>query len=398
MSKSFPKSPEVRPPQGFTLVELLVAMALTLILLGIAFNIFDKLNNAADLAGTMADVNENLRAGTNMIARDLSTAGAEIPLGGFPLPSGGTPCQAIKIPLPAWLPAQVFNPACSGNMNVITPGSGFGPPSGSGGTEIPTDAITLITVNPTSQLNEFQLFSISPVTTSGAYCCFPAGTISVTITVNPATNGGDLTAAGASQVLPGQLIMLTNANSAVLLAVSSVTASTITFTSGDAANDVLGLNQFPTAAGSPTSGNIGQLQTLGAAPAANFYPATYAYQVTMTTYYLDNVSRAPTWMLMKQVGTGAPLTGTPPTVPSQPPQPVAMGINVLQFAYSLYPAAEPTDPTRTFVGSYTPKTIRKVNLWLIAKADHPNRKSGLYYTNSAATSVTAQNLAYYNQY
>ena len=130
MSKSFPKSPEVHPPQGFTLVELLVAMALTLILLGIAFNIFDKLNNAADLAGTMADVNENLRAGTNMIARDLSTAGAEIPLGGFPLPSGGTPCQAIKIPLPAWLPAQYFNPACSGNMNVITPGSGFGPTIG----------------------------------------------------------------------------------------------------------------------------------------------------------------------------------------------------------------------------------------------------------------------------
>jgi len=70
----------------------------------------------------------------------------------------------------------------------------------------------------------------------------------------------------------------------------------------------------------------------------------------------------------------------------------------LQFAYSLSPAAVPTDPTRTFVAPYTPNTIRKVNLWLIAKADHPSRKTGLYYTNTAATSVVAQNLAYYNKY
>ncbi len=397
MSKSFPKSHAGRSAQGYTLVELMVAMSLCLLLLGMAFNLFDGLNNAADLAGAMADVNENLRAGTNMIARDLSMAGSDIPLGGFPLPSGGAPCQPIPIPLPAWLPAQNFNPACTGNMNVITPGSGFGPTTGSGGTQIPTDSVTLITVNPNSQLNEFQLVSISPVTTPGAYCCFAAGD-SVTITVNPATNGGDLTAAGASQVLPGQLIMLSNANSSVLLAVSTVTTDTITFNGGDAANDPLGLNQFPSGGSSPTSGTIGQLQTMGVAPAANFYPPTYAYQITMTTYYLDNVSRAPTWMLMKQVGTGAPLTGAPPSVPSQPPQAVAMGINVLQFSYSLSPAAEPTDPTRTFVIPYTPNTIRKVNLWMIAKADHPNRKSGLYYTNSIATSVTAQNLAYYNKY
>lgn len=398
MPKSFPKSPKVRPPQGFTLIELLVAMSLALILLGTAFTLLDQLNNVADLAGAMGDVNENLRAGMNMIARDVSTAGAEVPLGGFPLPSGGTPCTAIKIPLPSWLTTQYFNPACSGNMNVITPGSGFGPTSGSGTSTIPTDTTTLVTANPNSQLDQYQLVSISPLTTSGAYCCFPAGTTSVTITVNPATNGGNLTAAGATQVVPGQLIMLTNTNSSVLLAVSSVTATTITFTTADAANDPLGLNQFPLTANSPTSGTIGQLQTKGISPAANFYPATYAYQITMTTYYLDNVSRASTWMLMKQVGTGAPLTGTPPTVPSVTPQAVAMGINVLQFAYSLSPAAVPTDPTRTFVAPYTPNTVRKVNLWLIAKADHPNRKNGLYYTNTAATSVVAQNLAYYNKY
>ena len=415
MSKPNPKSFAIPPSRGFTLLETLLAMVLSLILLGIAFNIFDKLNNAADQAGTMADVNENLRAGTNMIARDLSTAGADIPLGGFTLPSGGAACVPIQLPLPSatlnavspavfTLPTQYFNPGCLGNLPVIAPGSGYGPSSGSGTTQIPTDTVTLIAVNPLSQLGQYQLSNIVPVTTANSYCCFPAATTSVTVTVNALTNGGNpINVAGPNwvQVVPGQLIMLTNGNGQVLLAVSSVTATTITFTTGDAANDPMGLNQFPLSASSPTSGTIAQLQTMGVPPAANFYPATTASQINMTTYYLDNVSRPgppPTWMLMKQVGTGAPLVGTPPTVPSQPPQPVAMGINVLQFAYSLSPAAEPTDPTRTFVAPYTPNTIRKVNLWMTAIADHRNRKTGTYYTNSIGTSVTAQNLAFYNKY
>jgi hypothetical protein len=393
------------------MAELLLAMALSLILLGIVFDMFDKLNNAADLAGTMADVNENLRAGMNMVARDVSAAGAGIPVGGFPLPSGGTPCAPIQVPLPSatlnsvWpavftLPTQYFNPACSGNLQVINPGSGFGPTGGSGGTAIPTDSITLITVNPLSQLGQFQLSSITPVTTSGAYCCFPGGTTGVTVTVNAATNGGNpINVAGANwvQVVPGQLIMLTNSYASVLLAASTVTATTITFTSGDAVNDPLPFNQFPLTATSPTSNTIAQLQTLGVSHAANVYPATYAYQVTMTTYYLDSVSRPPYWMLMKLVGTGAPLTGAN-LVQSNPPQPVAMGIDALQFSFSLYPAALPTDPTRTLTLAYPASTIRKVNIWLTAIADHKNRKSGLYYTNSTGTSVTAQNLAYYNQY
>jgi uncharacterized membrane protein len=189
--------------------------------------------------------------------------------------------------------------------------------------------------------------------------------------------------------------MLTNTYGSVLLAVSSVTATTITFTTNDTTNDPLPFNQFPLNANSPTSGTIGNLQTLQAA--GNVYPPTYAYQITMITYYLDNVTRAPYWMLMKQVGTGAPMKGNP-AVQSIPAQMVAMGINVLQFSFSLSPTAAPTDPTRTFGAAYPPSTIRKVNLWLIAKADHLNRKTGTYYTNSIATSVVAQNLAYYNKY
>jgi hypothetical protein len=100
----------------------------------------------------------------------------------------------------------------------------------------------------------------------------------------------------------------------------------------------------------------------------------------MVTYYLD--TSTPQQRLMRQLGTATA-------------QPVALGINVLQFSYSLDPPATPTDPTRS---PATLNTIRKVNLWVVAKADHPNRKSGRYFANSIATSVAIQNLAYSNQF
>ncbi len=432
MSKSKLHSAGVRADDGFTLIEVILAMALSLILLGVAFDLFDKMNNAADLAGSVADVNENLRAGMNMVARDISTAGEQIPQGGIPLPAGGSACQPIAIPLPSAtlnqvspvvfsVPEQYFDnagtvatPACPTAANmvslpVITPGAGYGPLSGSTSNpnyEIPTDSITLIQVNPNSELGQYPV-TVTPVTTANSYCCFPGGTTSVTVTVNAATNGGNpingpsTTNPNWVQVVPGQLIMLQNQNGECLLAVSSVTADTITFTSSDSINDPLPFNQFPLNANSPTAGTIASLQTLSSS--GNSYGTSVtAYQVTMTTYYLDNETRSGYWLLMKQLGTGAPVTVSGSvSVQSNPPQMVAMGINVLQFAFSCNTAANCSsaspalDPTRT---PNDPGDIRLVNMWLTAIASHPNRKTKTYYTNSIGTTVTDQNLAYYNQY
>jgi len=339
------------------MIELMVALALSLMLLAIAFTLMDLLYNVGDIAVSGADVNQNLRGSVNVISRDLTNAGSEIPLGGIPLPGGGTGGSAathIRIPGPG--AARYFNdPNPNGGfMSVVTPGSGFGPSSGSGGTIIPTDVITIIGVNPVSQLDQYPLTAISNTTTTAS------------ITVDPRTNIGP----GVSQVVPGQLIMLENA-SVCLLAVSTVNTATnvITFVKGDA-NDLLGLNQFPNPPNGPTSGTIAQLPpTVG---------STTAYHLNMVTYYLDTSSPQ---RLMKQVA-------------ASPAQPVSVGINVLEFSYSLSPPGTP-DPTRN-VGA--PNQIRKVNMWVIAKSDHPSRKSGRYYSNSIATSVVVQNLAYFNKY
>ena len=345
----------------------MVAMALALMILGMAFTFFNDMYNTADLADNIADVNENLRAAVNTMSTDLMTSGTEIPLGGIPIPGGGTATQ-INLPAPtgSWAfppcsPAPCTPPTNS-TLPVIVPGPGLGPTCCGATGNIPTDLITLNSINQLSNLDQYPLTNDTVSVTAA------------TITVDPRTN----IAAGVSQVVPGQLIMLTNVNGSCLLTVTAVdyTTNIITFTHTDP-NDTFGLNQFS----GPTSGTIAQLQMTGSPPS----PATSAYHVSMVTYYLDN-STTP-YRLMKQY-----LFKTA----TNPPQPVALDINVLQFSYSLYPACTPTDPCRS--PGTLQNTIRKVNLWAIGQADHPNRKTGRYFSNSIATSVTIQNLAYYNKY
>jgi prepilin-type N-terminal cleavage/methylation domain-containing protein len=348
---------ELRRSKGFTLVELMVAMALSLVLLGIAMTLLDELYNVCDLASSEADVNQNLRVAVNIIARDLATTGGGIPLGGIPLPGGGG-ATPIKRPGPGVLGTNNFS--ASPNLNVITPGPGLGPPAGS--TPLPTDEVTMITVNSSSQLNQSPLANITLSTTSAS------------ITVDAGTNIGP---GSASQVLPGQLIMLTNANSSCILTATEVNPATnvITFNYNDSnGEDALGLNQFPGGPTNPAQGTIGQLQTPG--PPATFPPTT-AYPITMVSYYLSATTPP---SLLRQVGGGAA-------------QQVAREINLLQFSYDLSDGT--TFDARTVS---TPNQIRQVNLTITAVAQTPNRKTGQYYSNAIDTSVTVQNLAFFNKY
>jgi len=330
----------------------MVAMALSLLLLGLSFTLVQQLDNTADIVGSMSDVNENLRASVNMVSRDLSTAGENIPLGGIPVPYGGT-AAAINRPGP---PGAGLTFPATGFIPVITPGYQNGPTQGSGANAITTDIVTIIGVNQTSPFNPTAVTD-SPTVSA----------VLAKITVS---------AAAAGYVQPGQLIMLTNPNASCLLAVSSVNTNTgvITFKNGDA-NDVLGVNQFS----GPTSGTINQLETAG--PPVS-WPAITAYPITMVTYYLDTSTPR---KLQKLVTTDAASTA----------QAVALGINVMQFTYCLLPVVPPVAPTRN---PASPNNIRKVALTMIGETDHQNHANGQWYTKSITNAVTVQNLDYYNKY
>jgi prepilin-type N-terminal cleavage/methylation domain-containing protein len=405
-------NPSAPPPTtGFTLLELMVAMALSLVLFALAFTLVQQLDNTADVVGSMSDVNENLRAAVNMVSRDLSLAGENIPLGGIPLPYGNT-ATAIKLPNPAYPAASPWTtwttfPAPPAGVTslfwpVITAGNAQGPTQGSGANAITTDIVTIISVNQTSLFNQTAVDTTAPNVPT-----ISSGSATITVT-----------ATAAGYVQPGQLIMLTNINGSCLLAVSSVsvgaTTGVITFKNGDTTNDLLGVNQFSilstgavafAVTSGPASGTISQLQTAtqttknGVTTTAYSWPtALTAYPITMVTYYLD--TSTPQRNLMRLT------TSTPVTLPPQP-QAVALGIDAMQIQYSLSPPAtldgvqsDPTEnpwPTTTDTGN-SPNNIRKVVLMMIAENNHQNHANGQWYSKEIKNAVTVQNLDYHNKY
>ena len=390
MSEPSHNPPEERSDAGFSLVELLTAMALSLLLFALTFTLVQQLNNTADVVGSTADVNENVRAAINMVSRDLSTAGQNIPVGGIPIPYGGN-STAIKRPYPT---GQTFPSPLSGNalyMPVLTAGNGLGNGQGT----ISNDVVTMIGVNQTSS---FDPTTVNTTTSPPAFTSASA-TISVSTTA-------------AGYVSPGQFIMLTNINSSCLLAISSVNTSTgvITFTHGDSTNDLLGVNQFPTVSATngsitsgPTSGTILQLETAttNAGKTTYSWPATLtAYPVSMTTYYLDSSSPEKNLIKLTSMGTSGCAAVSCTNV-------VALGIDVLQVFYSLSPPAtlngvqsDPTEnpwPTTTDTGN-TPNHIVKVVLNMVGETNHKNFANSQWYSREIKNSITIQNLDYVNKY
>src|SRR5215813_10203320 len=76
--------------QGTTLIELLVALAVGLIVLGSAVMVFRQAMIATDLLTQRAIMQQNARAGINQISHDLSMAATGLPAGGIGLPNGGS--------------------------------------------------------------------------------------------------------------------------------------------------------------------------------------------------------------------------------------------------------------------------------------------------------------------
>ena len=73
---------------GFTLVELLVVIAIIAIVTGAALTTFQNGLVINDSAAQLGDANQNLRAGTNQLIRDLMQAGRIIGPEGIPVPTG----------------------------------------------------------------------------------------------------------------------------------------------------------------------------------------------------------------------------------------------------------------------------------------------------------------------
>ena len=376
---------------GFTLVEILVATAISMIALGAAMLMFRDSTKVTTNVTQGSDMNDNMRAGLNMIVQDLIQTATGIPTGGISIPNTpnaagcNTAAPVNRPPLGMGLTFQgpnTLTPGCNVILPAIEPGNSLGPvitsPDGTKGPQ--TDIINILYADNTLALSQ------KPI--NGAAC--PGGAIAPngsSITFDP---GCVLIGAAGIPVNPGDLIMIYNgANTqGVLQTVTSVAGQTLNFAAGDAFN----LNGRTT---TTTGGNILSLQNTtvvaGVATPNGTYPApTSATRVWMITYYLSAAADANHPMLMREVNFNNP-------------EPVAESFENLQFTFNFDDGTTPPPVNQVTVPTVPAPTgdnenqIRSVNVYVGARtAQRAGQFS--YIRSNLTTQVALRSLAYFNTY
>jgi type II secretory pathway pseudopilin PulG len=377
----------MKKKSGFTLVELIVGMAVTMVALAAAVLMFRDSTKANSNVTQASDMNDNMRAGLNLIVQDLIQTGTGIPTGGVSIPNtvNAAGCNKGK---PVNRPPKVLNltfqgpnsanPGCNVILPAIEPGADLGPtvtsPDGTSGPK--SDIITIMYADNTLAMDQ------KPI--NGPLC--PGGKIAAdgsTITFDAACV--TIGAAGIP-VNPGDLLMIYNSMNpnGILQTVSSVAGQTLTFNAGDAFN----LNGRTT---TENSGTILTLQNLTAGAPNGTYPATSCTRVWMITYYLDTAADPTHPMLMRAVNFNTP-------------QPVAETMENLQFTYNFSdgtvpaPVNQPFVPTVPAPSGDNENQIRSVNVYLGARSANRAAVNGQYVRNNLATQVALRSMAYFNTY
>jgi prepilin-type N-terminal cleavage/methylation domain-containing protein len=389
--------------RGFTLIELLVSLAVGTIVVGAAVKLFSQGVNATFVVSQRAEMQQDLRASTDLLLKDISLAGAGLPSAtGIALPQSGTK------------PIYGYAPSCAANNNCV-PGGGIAYPCTSAGANpcnptlyglIPgfqmgikppgspskTDVISVVY---TDTVFALPCYTITSITTVSVTLQLPAVLPSTCILTPPLVAPQAVNAAAVGLV-PGDLVLMQSTvggNSATAVGeVTNVTANGgNNYTVAFAAGDPLNINQ-PGAA----SGDLAQLKC--SAPCVPPATAT-ATRIFVISYYL--------WMMPDPLGVGA---GTPTLmrqVNGQTPVPVQESVVNLQFTYDTY-NTNGTLLNAVGDGGYSTGTsfnlIRKINLiHLTTRSQMAGGRSSLMITNGyqtfdTQTSISARNLSYQNRY
>jgi prepilin-type N-terminal cleavage/methylation domain-containing protein len=376
---------------GFTLIEMLVSMAVTMVLLYTVVQLFITATNSNTVVVQAADMTDNLRASLNLMEQDLQQTGSGIPTGGISYPftpnGGGCATHAgVNRPVASVQGvAMITFPTCNSTIPAIEPGNENGPPitapDASAGTvqnaSSITDEITLMYQDNTLQLNNLQV--------NGTQCphgsvTVSAGVPTVTFDTNCLNLSTSLSTLGIT-VNPGDLIMLQNANGNTLLTVTSVSLSgnSLTFGSGDPFD----LNRT-----SETGGTLNQLATSGCTNGSNAcFPGMTATRVWMISYYLDDWSAPPYVRLIRQVNFNG---GTP----------VGETLENLQFTYNFVDGVTNPSNQATVPTGNSESQIRSVNVYLAARSSYQGHQGNThnFARNNLMTQVSLRSMAYVNRY
>jgi len=351
--------------RGFTLVELLVAIAIGLIALGAASLLFKKGIDITLTVTQRAEMQQNARAGVNAMVRDVTLAATDLPAGGVELPQSGAPLQprfGCTGGGTCYL-TNGNNQFQNGRLYYVNPHT--------------QDGAVVGAITPDSLVVAYS----DPAMILGAVTLSPAGDLTaskIQVTTPPAN-----IASQQNGITVGDLIWLSNSNGNGIGVVTAFDGiDTISFASGDPLN----INQPPTAAGPLIVGNVnGNITSdLMNQPPTNppVIPGPIqAQRIFLVTYFVfqDATGRR---MLMRQVN-------------AHPATPIAENVENLQVTYDTIDntVTPPVPVINQSNPAASPNLIRNVNIALTVRTTQKIGPFGDYQRLTLATAVSPRNMS-----
>jgi prepilin-type N-terminal cleavage/methylation domain-containing protein len=371
---------------GFTLIEFMIAMAVTTIAILATMLVFRTATYGNQNVTQREDMADNIRAGLNLLEQDVIMTGTGVPTAGITIPTfaatASCPAGTSNLNRPVPTGTAKF-PVCNLTLPSIEPGNAMGPlitaPDATALTN--TDILTVLYIDNTSTSTS-TIVGMNAEPINGTGC--PNGSItssgnSVTFDAN-CFNVTNLAASGV-QINPGDLIMFSNSNGKALQVVTNVNGQTLQFASGDA----FGLNGITSA----TGGTIKYIQnsttnaTTGVTTYSGTYPQTLATRIWMISYWLDNVTDPIHIRMDRAVNFNAP-------------QPVGETLENLQFTFNFNDGIavnQTTVPT-----GYSESEIRSVNLYLSTRSTSILNQTKSYARENFQTQLSLRSMAYVSRY
>ena len=374
--------------KGFTLVEMLIALTLGLVVIGAAVQLFSRALSATWIVSQRAELQQNARASSNLLIKDISLAGAGLPTGGVALASGTAskprygcdytgkcylgPANSSSMTYPTQTDATTGNTI--NYLYGVIPGWQQGvtvnTPPGS------TDVITVVYADTSLLLGDYTV----------KFNDLNGNSVTFTLPLpgpNPLDQGVNNTGVGLQQ---GDLVLFSS-NAGTAYGVAEVTAAlgagagpsyNVSFSNADS----LLFNQ-----NAATSNALKQIATT--AGIAGTAVGVTAIRIWPITYYLDKTTNPGTPTLMRLVNARAPV-------------PVAENVVDLRFTYDTYDSIgnllnATGDGGLGLVIPVSPSQIRTINLAHLTIRSQLPGQSG-YQSMDMQTSVSARNMSFSDRY
>ncbi len=367
--------------RGFSLLELLVASGIGLIAIMAMTQMFDMAMHTTLTVTQRADTQENMRAGIEMMTKDISMAGAGLPAGGLQLAnSGGAALVACNQAGTCYVPGDVYPKSGAGVQNYmygLLPGFGNGVQSAAVIAAAPAavnDSITSIYCDYNFPLTNFTF--TFPSSTQASVAVVNGAVTPNNILAPGGLNVGDLllfivSTPGTGKTAQGTSVAQTAAAVAEITGMPNNT--TINFAAGDALNfNQTGANSLASVAASYVAGTTISVCRL--------YAVTYFLQVPVAGGTVQSAR------LMRQVNG---LTAVP----------VADNIVNLQFSYDMVSSTTGlmnANQSNPIAAGESPALIQKVNMWVMGQSiTTAGTKAQSMYL---ASSVSARNMSFCNSY